>query len=161
MNELDKSDFIKKIQTECSDFNLIADEKLSSHPTFICAKENYFKTIRHLKNNTNLNFDMLCSHTCVDWPVESVFELLTLLFSTQSLEYIWISVKIDRTHPEIDTLSSLFKTAEFQEREVFDLFGVIYKGHKDLRRVFLEDDWVGFPLRKDYVDDFILVRPEN
>ena len=54
------------------------------------------------------------------------------------------------------TICSIWRIAEWQEREVFDLFGILYNNHPDLRRIFLEDDWVGFPLRKNYKDNFML-----
>jgi NADH:ubiquinone oxidoreductase subunit C len=58
----------------------------------------------------------------------------------------------------IGTVSDLWKAAEYFEREVFDLFGITFENHPDLRRLFLEDDWVGYPLRKDYKDAFTLER---
>jgi NADH-quinone oxidoreductase subunit C len=56
-------------------------------------------------------------------------------------------------------VSAIWAIAEWQEREVFDMFGVHYRQHPDLRRLLLDDDWQGFPLRKDYQDDFVLSRP--
>jgi NADH:ubiquinone oxidoreductase subunit C len=64
----------------------------------------------------------------------------------------------DKAHPVVPTVSDLWKAAEFYEREVFDLFGIHFENHPDLRRIFLSDDWVGFPLRKDYKDTFTLER---
>jgi NADH:ubiquinone oxidoreductase subunit C len=60
--------------------------------------------------------------------------------------------RIDREIPEADTLSDIWKTAEYQEREVFDLFGIRFRNHPDLRRLFMEDDY-GYPLRKDFTDE--------
>jgi NADH-quinone oxidoreductase subunit C len=62
----------------------------------------------------------------------------------------------DKVNPVISSVSDVWKSAEFYEREVFDLFGIKFENHPDLRRIFLEDDWKGFPLRKDYKDSFIL-----
>jgi NADH-quinone oxidoreductase subunit C len=67
-----------------------------------------------------------------------------------------VSVFVGREKPVVPSVSSLWMIAEWQEREVYDLFGVLYDNHSDLRRLFLEDDWVGHPLRKDYQDDFML-----
>jgi NADH-quinone oxidoreductase subunit C len=62
----------------------------------------------------------------------------------------------DKVNPVIPTVSDVWKAAEFYEREVFDLFGIKFENHPDLRRIFLDEDWKGFPLRKDYKDSFIL-----
>jgi NADH-quinone oxidoreductase subunit C len=62
----------------------------------------------------------------------------------------------DKVNPSVPSVSSIWKAAEFYEREVFDLFGIRFNDHPDMRRIFLEDDWVGYPLRKDYKDGFIL-----
>ena len=63
----------------------------------------------------------------------------------------------NREKPEIDTVCNIWRTAEFHEREVYDLFGIVFNNHPDLRRIFLEDDWEGWPLRKDYVDEINIV----
>ena len=95
----------------------------------------------------------------MDWLAEEKFELVYQLFSLKYNRYLMVSVFIPRDKPEIPTVSSVFPIAEWQEREVYDLMGIIYTDHPDLRRLFLEDDWVGYPLRKDYEDDFMLDRP--
>ena len=64
----------------------------------------------------------------------------------------------DKVNPVIITVSDIWHAAEYFEREVFDLFGIRFENHPDLRRLFLEDDWVGYPLRKDYKDSFTLER---
>ena len=71
-----------------------------------------------------------------------------------------ISASVPRDNPVLPTVCGVWPIAQWQEREVYDLFGILYEGHPDLRRLFLEDDWVGFPLRKDYKDDHLLVKPE-
>ena len=113
-----------------------------------------------LKEKSEFDFDFLMSHTSVDWLAEKKFELIYLLFSTEHMHQVMITVTIDRDNPVIPTVGDLWRAAEFQERECYDLMGILYDNHPDLRRVFLEDDWVGFPLRKDYKDDFMLEIPE-
>lgn len=109
-----------------------------------------------MKNDGNLRFDMLCDHTVVDWIDDNKFDLVYNLYSTGLKINMLFITTIPRNKPMIETVSGIWKVAEWQEREAFDLFGVLYKNHNDLRRLFLEDDWVGFPLRKDYKDNFIL-----
>jgi NADH-quinone oxidoreductase subunit C len=63
-----------------------------------------------------------------------------------------LKVKItDRVHPTVDSIVKLFAAANFQEREVYDMFGIKFNNHPDMRRILCPDDWQGFPLRKDYV----------
>jgi len=133
-------------------------EKKSTYPTINIPADKMLEFMEKLRSEHA--FDMLKSHTCVDWIDEGIFELITLFFSTTHLQHIWISTTIPRDNPVIHSLSSIWPIAEFQEREVYDLFGVQYAGNSDLRRLFLDDDWQGFPLRKDYQDDFMLERPQ-
>lgn len=109
-----------------------------------------------LKNTEDLKFDFMFCQTGVDWP-----EHMTVVYHLRSTTLgheIVVKAKIeDREKPEIDSVFDLYKTADFHEREIFDLFGINFKGHPDMRRIFLEDDWVGFPLRKDYVDEVNIV----
>lgn len=90
---------------------------------------------------------------------EAQFELLYCLYSTSQRQRVLLCTRIPVANPVIDSVHTLWRIAEWQEREVYDLFGVLYRGHPDLRRLLLEDDWQGFPLRKDYQDDFMLEGP--
>ena len=117
--------------------------------TFPFAKlHNLAKNIRESEDTL---FDFLFCLTGVDWP-----DHMTVVYHLKSTIHghsIVLKAKIDsREKPEIDTVSDIWQTAEFHEREVFDLFGIKFRNHPDLRRIFLDDDWVGYPLRKDYVD---------
>jgi NADH-quinone oxidoreductase subunit C len=71
-----------------------------------------------------------------------------------------VSVSVPRANPVAPTVSTIWEIAQWQEREVYDLFGVRYEGHPDLRRLFLDDNWQGHPLRKDYQDDDMLELPK-
>lgn len=106
-----------------------------------------------------LEFDMLVAHTAVDWLKRDAFELIYELYSTSQKQWVVIGVNLPRANPVSFSVASIWPIAEWQEREIFDLFGIKFAQHPDLRRLFLEDDWVGFPLRKDYQDEFMLERP--
>ena len=69
-----------------------------------------------------------------------------------------VKTKLGKDNPLIDTVSNIWMTAEFHEREVYDLFGVRFIGHPDLRRLFMTDDWKGWPLRKDYEDEVNMIK---
>jgi NADH-quinone oxidoreductase subunit C len=115
--------------------------------------------MRLLSSDPSLAFDMLCAHTAIDWLAQGRIELVYLLESTTQGHLLQVSVMVDRAGAVVPTLSGIWKIAEFHEREVYDMFGVRYAGHPDLRRLLMEDDWNGFPLLKDYKDDFMLERP--
>ena len=109
-----------------------------------------------LKNNPETYFDYLFCLSGVDWEPE--LGVVYHLESTTHRHTIVVKVKTeDRENPVFDSVSDLWRTAEFHEREVFDFFGVKFKNHPNLKRLFLTDEWEGFPLRKDYVDDINMV----
>lgn len=112
-----------------------------------------------LRHDAQFSCDMLIDHTAIDWPAENKIELVYQLYSTAKKHYLMVSVYLPRTEAVAPSVSTIWPIAEFQEREVFDLFGVRYQGHPDLRRLFLDDDWKGHPLLKDYQDDFMVARP--
>lgn len=113
-----------------------------------------------IKGAADLDFDVLYTHTAVDWPAEERIDLLYVLFSTRQRHHLLVVTSVPRSAPQIDSVHRVWRIAEWQEREVYDLFGVLYRGHPDLRRILLSDEWQGHPLRKDYRDDHMLERPE-
>ena len=108
--------------------------------------------MKALRINKAFNFDYLFCLTCVDWKTH-----LTMVYHLLSKTYrhnIVVKAKIaDVNKPEIETVCDIWKTAIFHEREVYDLFGVKFLNHPDLRRILLEESWDGYPLRKNYVDE--------
>ena len=129
-------------------------------PAVIFPAGNLESLMRKLRDDKRFSFDLLMDHTAVDWIEKSSFELLYTLYSTHTGQKLLVSVTIPRNKPVVPTLSRIWPIAEWQEREVYDLFGVEYDEHPDLRRVFLEDDWIGYPLRKDYKDPGMLESPQ-
>ena len=94
-------------------------------------------------------FDYLADITAIDWRdrIEVVYRLTAL----DTNEKVALRVDLDREDPQVDSITSVWRGANFQEREVYDLMGVVFKDHPDLRRILLPEDWEGHPLRKDYV----------
>jgi NADH-quinone oxidoreductase subunit C len=89
--------------------------------------------------------------TAVDWfPVSPRFQLSYHILSHAFKEHIRLRVMLDGADPSVESITSLWPAANFYEREVFDLFGIRFEGHPNLRRILLPDDWKGHPLRKDY-----------
>lgn len=116
--------------------------------------------MKYLKEDPLWEFDMLYAHTAVDRIEGEKFELIYILHSTTNQHDLVVCTFAPRANPVVPTVSSLWAIAEWHEREVYDLMGIMYDNHPDLRRLMLDDDWVGFPLRKDYKDDFMLPLPE-
>jgi len=113
-----------------------------------------------LRDEPALAFDLLLDHTAIDWIAEERFELVYVLYSTVHGHYLMVTTSVPRGAPVVPTVSAVWPIAHWQEREVFDLMGIQYDDHPDLRRLFLEDEWQGHPLRKDYKDDHMLGLPK-
>ncbi|MGH9631475.1 MAG: NADH-quinone oxidoreductase subunit C, partial [Bryobacteraceae bacterium] len=95
-------------------------------------------------------FDYLVDVTAVDYPAsEQRFELIYILYSYSANERIRVKIRI-REGERADSVTSIYATANWLEREVFDMFGIEFDGHPGLRRILLPDEWQGYPLRKDY-----------
>ena len=109
-----------------------------------------------LKTNSDTKFDYLFCLSGVDWEPE-----LGVVYHLESTEFrhtIVVKVKMpDRENATFDSVCDIWKTAEFHEREVFDFFGIKFNNHPNLKRLFLTDEWEGFPLRKDYEDEINMV----
>jgi len=110
-----------------------------------------------LKHNKELSFDFLFCVTCVDWKTH-----LTMVYhlnSTAFRHHLVIKIKLDRNDPKIETVSDIWRTAEFNEREAYEMFGVQFIDHPDLRLLILPDGWEGRnPMRKDFEDAVNMIK---
>ena len=112
---------------------------------------------RELRTGEDFIFDYLFCVTCVDWKTH--LSMVYHLESTHHRHILIVKAKIeDRNDPEIASVATIWRTAEFHERECYDLFGMKFTDHPDLRRLFLTDEWVGWPLRKDYEDPVNMIK---
>jgi len=107
---------------------------------------------RFLRDDGALKFEVLSDLTALDWPKEEKIQVVYHLYSYGQKQQIVLKVDLPRDNPKVATLEGVWKVANWFEREVFDLFGVIFEHHSDLRRIMLPEDWTGYPLRKDYVE---------
>lgn len=125
-------------------------------PNFFVEAADWPQMAQMLRYKDGLFFDYLFCLTCVDWKTH-----LTMVYHLSSTRYrhnIVIKSKLNRETPEIETVCNIWRTAEFHEREVYELFGVNFLHHPDLRKLILPDDWVGYPLRKDYEDPINMIK---
>jgi NADH-quinone oxidoreductase subunit C len=103
------------------------------------------------REDNALQFNLLTDATCVDrFPMEPRFELNYHLVSIPLRRKVRLRVRLAGDDPVVDSLVSVWPGANWLEREIFDLFGIQFTGHPDLRRILLPDDWEGYPLRKDF-----------
>ena len=115
-----------------------------------------WKPLAQNLRNSVLHFDYLFCLTCIDWKTH--FSVVYHLSSTTYRHTIVIKANVDAVNPEIETVSDIWRTAEFHEREVYDLFGVKFLHHPDLRRLILTDDFEGYPLRKNFEDPVNMIK---
>ena len=112
--------------------------------------------VQQLRSDNDTNLDYLFCLTCIDWKTN-----LTVVYHLSSVSFrhnIVVKVNLDRNNPEIETVCDIWRGAELFEREVYEMFGVKFINHPDLRRLILPDDWNGWPLRKDYDDPINMIK---
>jgi NADH-quinone oxidoreductase subunit C len=101
-----------------------------------------------LSNDPDCDFKMLIDETCADYPIrDERFDVISHLLSVTKRQRLRVKAA---TTEKIASLYPVYKAANWAEREAYDMFGVIFEGHPDLRRILMAEDWEGFPLRKDY-----------
>jgi NADH-quinone oxidoreductase subunit C len=105
---------------------------------------------RYLKDDPDLAFDCLMNLSGVDWPKKNQIEVVYHLWSYSKRHAFILKCQLERAKPEIASIESVWKSADWLEREQYDLLGINFTGHPDLRRIMMPDDWVGHPLLKDY-----------
>ncbi len=119
-------------------------------PFAVVKADRLIEICRWLAATPEILLDHCDDLTAVDRPEKKLIEVVYHLFSYTHRHGIVLKVEADRANPEVPSVEGIWKAANFLEREVYDLFGVVFAGHPDLRRIMLPDDWVGHPLRKDY-----------
>ena len=119
--------------------------------TIVVPRELLRAAAEHCRSDAKLQFHLLSAATCVDrFPVEPRFELNYQLVSISRRDKVRLQVRLSGSDPVVDSLVPVWPGANWLEREIFDLFGIRFNGHPDLRRILLPDDWEGYPLRRDY-----------
>ncbi|WP_226681885.1 NADH-quinone oxidoreductase subunit C [Sutcliffiella horikoshii] len=117
-------------------------------PTLVAKPENYFKVASFLRYNEQLTFEFLSEMHGTDF--ETHMEIYNHLYSYKNKQSVAFKVKIDRENPVIPSIQPIWEGANWPERETYDLLGIQFTGHPNLTRIMMPDDWVGYPLRKDY-----------
>ena len=119
--------------------------------TIVVPREHIRAAAEFLCRDAELGFDFLSDLTGVDYfPAEPRFHLNYHIMSMARRERVRLQVRMASSHPVVESVVAVWPTANWHEREVFDMFGVRFEGHPDLRRILMPENWEGHPLRKDY-----------
>ncbi|HEY3403189.1 MAG TPA: NADH-quinone oxidoreductase subunit C, partial [Ohtaekwangia sp.] len=130
--------------------DLVVDELTSPKAVRVHA-DDLLMVCKLLHENSTAYFDMLSCITGIDnGPQVGTVEIAYNLYSIPFDTHLMLKVVLPRDNAEIESISFIWKTADWHEREVFDMYGIRFKNHPDLRRILMPADWEGHPLRKDY-----------
>ena len=121
------------------------------HPRVHTSAEKWRDIAEYLRNDEELAFDFLACLTAVDYVADGKLCAVYDMRSSTHGHWFCVKVYVDRNRPHIPSVMDLWPAADWHEREAFDMMGIIFDGHADLRRILLPEDWQGYPLRKDYV----------
>jgi NADH-quinone oxidoreductase B subunit len=134
----------------------------------VVSKEKYFHLANSLKNDENIKLDYLIDITAVDW--NDHFDVIAQLMSTKFGHKVFLRVELSKKEisdetkatsilASLESLTPLYPAADFKEREVYDMFGIYFENHPDMRRLFLDENFKGYPLRKDFTHPHIIPKP--
>lgn len=136
--------------------NHVATQPVSIHEkstpkAIILTAQDLISVATELQGNPSLYFDMLSCITGIDnSPQQNTMEVIYNLYSIPFNYHLMVKVILPRENPEIESVCAVWRAANWLEREVFDMYGINFINHPDLRRILMPADWVGYPLRKDF-----------
>lgn len=155
MNFENHENIVDSIVLTLGEDSILANNQDGIQPYLEIAADQLLKICKFLKTNENLYFDFLNCITAVDnGPEINTVEVWYHMSSLVMEHALVLKVTLERKKEgeKIPSLAHIWRTADWHEREAFDLLGVYFEGHPDLRRILLPADWEGFPLRKDYIE---------
>ncbi len=120
------------------------------HPRIHTTASHWRAIAQFLCDEPGLAFDWLSCITAVDYVADDQLCAVYDLYATAHKHRFAVKVFVDRADPQIPSVMDLWPAADWHEREAYDLMGIVFNGHTDLRRILLPEDWQGYPLRKDY-----------
>ncbi|AEW58407.1 NADH-ubiquinone oxidoreductase chain C [Bacillus cereus F837/76] len=151
MNEPYLNQYVEVIKGKIGE-DILVDfyiNKLSKNvPTLVVEPAKYYEVMELLRFHEGLAFDYMSELHATDFVTH--MEVYVHLFSYGKKQSVAVKVKLDREAPQVESVTALWKGADWPEREAYDLLGIVFKGHPNLSRILMPDDWVGHPLRKDY-----------
>ena len=146
MNDL----IIEKLKTQFAE-GITAIQEFRGDLTIEVSKRDVVSVCAFLKNDPDLSFNMIIDLCGVDmYRPEGRFEIVYNLYSLRNKKYLRLKVLVDEDDPVVDTVTSVWSGANWHERETFDMFGIKFAGHPDLRRMYMPEGYEYYPLRKDF-----------
>lgn len=149
-------EILQQIQGRFGDEIRTAEVRREEACLTIRADRNY-EICRFIKEE--LGYDYLNCLSGVDWPADNEMEVVYAISSLKQPGKIMLRARVPRDEPVLGSVVPLWGTANWHEREAFDLFGIRFENHPDLRRILLPEDWIGHPLQKDYQDERFVPYP--
>ncbi|PFQ94706.1 NADH-quinone oxidoreductase subunit C [Bacillus cereus] len=143
--------YVEVIKGEIGEATLVDSyiNKLSKDvPTLVVDPTKYYEVMELLRLHEGLAFDYMSELHATDFVTH--MEVYVHLFSYGKKQSVAVKVKLDREEPQVESVTAFWKGADWPEREAYDLLGIVFKGHPNLSRILMPDDWIGHPLRKDY-----------
>jgi NADH-quinone oxidoreductase subunit C len=122
--------------------------KGSRDPFILLRTDALPQVVQFLKDDERTQFDLLHLISGVDWP--EYFESVYHIWSTRKRHWVILKVRVPKDDPRVPSLAPIYPAANWHERETYDLMGIVYEGHPNMKRILLSDEWEGHPLRKDY-----------
>lgn len=148
---MDSTTLVALLQEAVPDAQVEGVPSIDAQTTVYASREGLSSVLRTLREHPELRFDFLAELTAVDfWPREPRFEVVYILVATENRLRLRLKVRLHGDDARMPTVTSAWPAANWLEREVWDLFGIVFEGHPDPRRLLMPEDWEGFPLRKDY-----------
>jgi NADH-quinone oxidoreductase subunit C len=143
--------YVEVVKERVGEYALVDSyiNKLSKDvPTLVAEPSKYYEVMELLRFHEGLAFDYMSELHATDFVTH--MEVYVHLFSYGKKQSVAVKVKLDREAPQVKSVTPLWKGADWPEREAYDLLGIVFEGHPNLSRILMPDDWVGYPLRKDY-----------
>ncbi|MED1403698.1 NADH-quinone oxidoreductase subunit C [Bacillus mycoides] len=143
--------YVEVVKERLGEYALVDSyiNKLSKDvPTLVAEPSKYYEVMELMRFHEGLAFDYMSELHATDFVTH--MEVYVHLFSYGKKQSVAVKVKLDREAPQVKSVTPLWKGADWPERETYDLLGIVFEGHPNLSRILMPDDWVGYPLRKDY-----------
>ncbi len=141
----------EKLRERFGDAAVLELKEFRDEVTLVVRRELIVEISRFLRDEPELRYDFLSDLCGVDWPGRPErFEVVYNLYSLSSKSRLRLKVRLTESDPSVASVSGVWPTADWHERETYDLFGIRFAGHPDLRRILNPDDFGGFPYRKDF-----------
>lgn len=148
---MDADEIYRRLKDEFGE-KVVSIEASAKDPFAVVEGDAIVEICTYLRDGDDIRCNVLTNQSGVDYKSEGYIEVVYHLYSYAYRHYAILKVRTPRDEAVVPTVETVWKAANWLEREIYDLLGVRFTGHSDLRRIMLPEDWVGHPLRKDFVE---------